>query len=74
MAPAEHLDLNSPIHWKSVHAEQLQSLSEAERKLFSLLAQGKSQVEIGKILNLHRSAVWRRVARLRKKFESQRSD
>ncbi|MBK9114538.1 MAG: helix-turn-helix domain-containing protein [Betaproteobacteria bacterium] len=36
-------------------------LSNEERKIAELIAQGKTQAEIAGQLGLHRSAVWRRV-------------
>lgn len=40
-------------------------LSPEEKRLLTLLAEGRTQPEIGAELGLHRSAVWRRVKKLR---------
>lgn len=46
---------------------EVDRLTEEERRIVSLLADGKTQPEIAAILGLHRSAVWRRIAKLRKR-------
>jgi DNA-directed RNA polymerase specialized sigma24 family protein len=56
------------IDWKAATALNLEELSEADRQLLALLAEGRSQAEIGRNLGLHRSAVWRRATRLSKRI------
>ena len=45
--------------------EQLGALSSEDDRILGLLEQGKMQAEIGTELGMHRSAVYRRVKRLR---------
>lgn len=59
-----------PIDWQSVLDSQGVPLSDEERLIVSLLAQGKTQPQIGRELSLHRSAVWRRIKALRKRLEA----
>lgn len=56
--------------WANAHRELQGRLSEEEDRILSLLAKGKNQPEIGTTLGLHRSAVWRRIQKLKKKVGS----
>ncbi len=40
-------------------------LSEEEDRLLDLLTAGRTEPEIGKLLGLHRSAVWRRIRKIK---------
>jgi DNA-binding NarL/FixJ family response regulator len=51
--------------WARVTAEQKGALDTESRSILDLLVQGKTQPEIAASLGLHRSAVWRRVKRLK---------
>ena len=52
------------IDWR-LALQQLQGIEGQERQIVELLAAGHTQPQIGKQLGLHRSAVWRRIRRLR---------
>lgn len=56
-----------PIDWKAAQQE-LTDASPTEKRLLALLVDGRTQPEIGRELGLHRSAVWRRVKKLRKRL------
>jgi DNA-directed RNA polymerase specialized sigma24 family protein len=53
--------------WVSLRQELQGRLSAEEDRLLQLLVEGKTQPEAGTALGLHRSAVWRRVRKLKKK-------
>lgn len=50
--------------WAEIRSRLAGSLSDEDRRILDLLAQDKTQPEIGKDLGLHRSAVWRRIRKL----------
>ena len=56
-------------NWQTILNTQGSGMSEEERTIVSLLAQGATQPEIGRRLGLHRSAVWRRIKALRKRLQ-----
>jgi DNA-binding CsgD family transcriptional regulator len=47
--------------WQALLATARGDLSDQEREIARLLAEGKTQVAIAGQLGIHRSAVWRRV-------------
>lgn len=51
--------------WVKLQTEQRGSLSTEDQRILELLIAGITQPEIGRILGLHRSAVWRRIQKLR---------
>lgn len=59
------MNTRAPIDWHAARAKFVGTLSAEEQRIFDLLAQGLTQPEIGRQLGLHRSAVWRRIRRLR---------
>jgi DNA-binding CsgD family transcriptional regulator len=50
--------------WTGIRTRLQGQLSEAEERLLDLLIAGRTQPEIGKLLRLHRSAVWRRIRKI----------
>jgi uncharacterized membrane protein len=54
--------------WSTARGK-LTDLSSEDEKILDLLIQGRTQPEIGEELGMHRSAVWRRVTRLRKRLD-----
>lgn len=53
--------------WAALKALQAGSFSEEESRIVDLLIAGKSTVEIGRILRQHRSMVWRKIERIKKR-------
>lgn len=53
--------------WRQLQSDLQGQLSDEDSRILALLAEGKTQPEIGRRLGLHRSAVWRRVSKLKKK-------
>ncbi len=60
------MDEKQKTNWSLVRERLSGSLSEEEDRILRLLEAGRTQSEIGKEFGLHRSAVWRRVVKLRK--------
>ena len=56
--------------WQGAQAK-LRDLGLEEQRILELLAQGLSHRRIGEELGLHRSAIWRRVKKLRARLEEQ---
>ena len=56
---------NEALAWRTILNSS--ELSEEERRIVELLAEGNTQAEIARQLGLHRSAVWRRVKIIRTK-------
>ena len=52
------------IDWQGAGGK-LQDMSPEEQRIVELIVIGHTQPEIGRELGLHRSAVWRRVKKLR---------
>ena len=52
------------IDWRGAGGK-LRGMSSEEQRIVELLVIGRTQPEIGRELGLHRSAVWRRVKKLR---------
>jgi DNA-binding Lrp family transcriptional regulator len=50
--------------WHNFLGAHFAELSAENRRIVELLAEGKTQPQIGEELGLHRSAVWRRVKKL----------
>jgi DNA-binding NarL/FixJ family response regulator len=61
------------INWESALSSLRGSLSSEEEAILRMLVAGRTQPDIGKQLGLHRSAVWRRVKRLRQRVGEPRS-
>jgi|HigsolmetaAR202D_1030399.scaffolds.fasta_scaffold01122_10 DNA-binding NarL/FixJ family response regulator len=53
------------VNWREALVKRGTELTEADRRLLSLLADGKSTPEIARELGTNRSAVWRQAVRLR---------
>ncbi len=51
--------------WQTVRSKH-ERLSDDEERVLDLLAEGRNQTEIAKLLGLHRSKIWRVAQRLRK--------
>jgi DNA-binding NarL/FixJ family response regulator len=51
--------------WVALRSHMEGNLSSEQVRILDLLIEGKTQPEIAQQLNLHRSAVWRRVKKLR---------
>ena len=58
-----------PETWADARRQLQGRLSDEEDQIVALLAEGKTQRDIGARLDLHRSAVWRRVNKLKKRIE-----
>lgn len=54
--------------WKDSAHRLGESVSTEEKRMLQLLADGRTQAQIAKELGLHRSAVWRRVKKLRNRL------
>jgi len=55
--------------WQAMKVRIAKDLSESDRQILELLAQGNSTPVIARLLGTNRSAIWRRVQRL--KIESE---
>lgn len=55
--------------WRAVQEALEKTLTVEESRILDFLAAGKTQPEIGAILGLHRSAVWRRIRVLRIRYQ-----
>jgi DNA-binding CsgD family transcriptional regulator len=53
------------INWQRLGPTELAQLTPEQRKLVAMLADGKTQPQIAQALQMHRSAVWRRIKKLR---------
>ena len=58
-----------PAEWAIIKSRPASTLSDEESKIVDLLIAGKSTVEIGKILGQHRSMVWRKLQKIRKRLD-----
>ena len=58
------------IDWRVAKA-RIHGLSDEEQRILGLLAAGRTQAEIGKELGIDRSAVWRRVNKLRRRVREE---
>lgn len=57
--------------WPALKASLAGKLSDEEARILDLLADGKSTVEIGRVLGQHRSMIWRKVQRIKKQAHGQ---
>jgi DNA-binding CsgD family transcriptional regulator len=57
--------------WGATKKRLTGKLSDEERQIVDMLIQGKSTVAIGRILGQHRSMIWRKTQRIRKRSDSQ---
>ena len=53
--------------WTTLRTSLAGKLSEEESRIIDLLISGKSTVEIGRLLGQHRSMVWRKLQKIRKR-------
>lgn len=60
------------MDWRSIHDELKGDLSSEEEHILELLSVGLTQPDIGKQLGLHRSAVWRRIKKIRLKVDKKK--
>jgi len=51
--------------WQTVLSNHFGRLDAENRRILELLTEGKTQPEIGATLGLHRSAVWRRIRKIK---------
>ena len=61
---------NRRVNWGAAR-QRLGSLTSEEERILELLDAGRTQPEIAEELGLHRSAVWRRIRKLRNRLESE---
>ena len=61
-------DAKAKIDWNVALHSIGSKLGIVETQVLRLLAEGKTQSQIGSELGLHRSAVWRRVHRIRQRL------
>lgn len=57
--------MKAKYDWATARTHLRGNLSDDDRRLLDLLAEGKSTPEIAAILGQHRSLVWRRAERLK---------
>lgn len=57
------------VDWRKALEKLGAAVDEADRQVIALLAEGKSTPEIARIVGTNRSAIWRRVSRLRAEVE-----
>jgi DNA-binding CsgD family transcriptional regulator len=53
------------IDWSGIRTRLQGQISEEQSRLLDLLVAGRTQPEIGKLMKLHRSAVWRRLRKIK---------
>lgn len=58
------------VNWRDALINRGSEFGEADRRLLSLLADGKSTPEIARALGTNRSAVWRQVVKLRSRIDA----
>lgn len=55
--------------WAALRARLAGRLSDEDTQIVDLLVEGKSTVEIGHVLGQHRSMVWRKMQRIKKRAQ-----
>jgi DNA-binding NarL/FixJ family response regulator len=66
-SPTEQPTL-SRIDWRAAQTRFSEKLSEEERQIVDLLAKGKSTPDIAKALGTNRSAIWRKIQKIKQQL------
>ncbi len=53
--------------WAAIRNSLTGSLSDEESRIIELLIDGKTMVEIGQVIDQHRSMVWRKMEKVKKR-------
>lgn len=54
--------------WQEIKGKLTSQLSDEEARVLDMLIDGKSMVEIGAALGQHRSMIWRKTERIKKRL------
>jgi DNA-binding NarL/FixJ family response regulator len=56
------------VDWKAAAVQLHEQLNEEERRIVQLLAEGHNRPHIAATMGLHRSAVWRKIQKIRERL------
>jgi DNA-binding CsgD family transcriptional regulator len=59
------------VDWQAAADRLRAEVSGDEREVLDMLAQGMTQPQMAARLNMHRSAIWRRVKKLRNRLDAE---